>query len=160
MKATSAEIEKHLKALEETPRIIASLTENIAISVLGDNSDGSSWSVNEILAHLRSCADLWTHSIYAMLAEKQPALPDINERKWAKVTGYAGVPFAESLQAFTLQRENLVRVLKALPFETWEKAALIFGRKHTIFTQVRRMAKHETEHCEQIASLLKKRSQR
>jgi hypothetical protein len=90
-----------------------------------------------------------------MLAEREPALPDINERKWAKVTGYAEVPFAESFQAYVFQREILLRILKALPFDAWERSAVISGRKHTVFTQVRRLAKHESEHLEQIESLLK-----
>lgn len=89
-----------------------------------------------------------------MLAENAPVRPEINERKWAKVTGYADVPFRESFQAFSLQRDNLLRVLKGLPFESWEKSAIIFERKHTVFTQVRRLAKHEGKHCEQIEHLL------
>ena len=120
MKATPVEIEKYLKILEATPRMIASLTAPVEAILLESRPDKKSWSVDDILAHLRSCADLWTHSIYAMLAEKQPVLPNINERKWAKVTGYAEAPFAESFQAFTLQRENLLRILRVLPFESWE----------------------------------------
>jgi len=42
-----------------------------------------------------------------------------------------------------------------LPFEAWERSAIIFERKHTIFTQTRRMAKHEMAHLEQIENLLK-----
>jgi hypothetical protein len=89
-----------------------------------------------------------------MLAEQEPALPDLDERKWAKVAGYTDLRFPESLQAFRLQRENLVRILKVLPVESWERSALIFGRKHTVFTQARRLARHETEHLEQIQVLL------
>ncbi len=155
MKATPGEVKKHLETLEAIPRALARITKGVAESLLHSGSGKNSWSVNDILAHLRACADVWTHSIYAMLAEREPTLPDINERKWAKVTGYAEVSFAESFQAYLLQRENLLRVLNGLPFEAWEKSALIFGRKHTIFSQVRRMAKHETEHVEQIESLLK-----
>src|SRR5215216_2050961 len=114
-----------------------------------------SWSANDILAHLRSCTDLWTHSIYAMLAEDEPEFSDVNERKWAKVTHYSELPFEESLQAFSLQRKNLLRVLQALPFEAWERSAIIFGRKHTVFMQARRMAKHETEHIQQLETLSK-----
>lgn len=154
MKATPLEIAKYLKILEETPRILADVTKTMDVLNLQTKPDKKSWSVNDILAHLRSCADLWTYSIYAMLAEKEPVLPDINERKWAKVTGYADVPFVESFQVFSLQRENLLRVLKAIPFEAWERSAIIFERKHTVFTQTRRLAKHETEHLEQIKSLL------
>ena len=155
MKATTSEIEKHLKLLEEIPRRIKSVTHELDDAHLQFKTDKKSWSVNDILAHLRSCSDLWTHSIYAMLAEHEPVFSDIDERKWAKVTRYAELPFAESFQAFSFQRENLLRVLKSLPFESWEKSAIIFERKHTVFTQARRMTKHENEHCEQIESLLR-----
>jgi uncharacterized damage-inducible protein DinB len=160
MKATPLEIEKYLHTLEETPRSLITATRGIEDRFLRARVDSKSWSVHDILSHLRSCGDLWTHSIYAMLAENEPALSDINERKWAKVTGYAEVQFAEWLQVFSLQRQNLLCVLKALPFESWEKSAMIFERKHTVFTQVRRLAKHEQEHCEQIMILLRSTAQR
>jgi DinB family protein len=155
MKATSSEIEKYLRLISGTPQQIAQAATGLEEARLQFRSDRQSWSANDILAHLRSCADLWTHPIYAMLAENEPVFSDINERKWAKVTRYEEVSFAESLQVFSLQRENLVRVLQALPFESWERSAIISERKHTVFTQTRRMAKHETEHCQQIASLLR-----
>lgn len=155
MRATQKEIDKALSILAETPLRIGSATKGIEEAFLQATNDKKSWSSNDILAHLRSCADLWTHSIYAMLAENEPVFSDINERKWAKVTRYAELPFDESFQAFSLQRESLLRVLKALPFESWERSAIIFERKHTVFTQTRRMAKHESEHCEQIESLLR-----
>ena len=155
MKATLDEIEKYLQSLEETARRLAILAKGVDAARLQNKPDKKAWSANDILAHLRSCADVWTHSIYAMLAENEPVLPDINERKWAKVSGYDDVPFPESFQAFSSQRENLLRVLKDLPFESWERSAIIFERKHTVFTQVRRLAKHETEHLAQIESLLR-----
>ena len=155
MKATPSDIEKYLALLSETPQRITQVVENMEEARLQHKVNSKSWSVNEILAHLRSCADLWTHSIYAMLAENEPVFSDINERKWAKITRYAELPFSESLQALRLQRKNLLRVLKSLPFEAWERSAIIFERRHTIFTQTRRMAKHEQEHVHQIESLLR-----
>lgn len=156
MKATPAEIESFVQILSETPLRISQAANGLGEVRLQFKADKKSWSANDILAHLRSCADLWTHSIYAMLAEKEPVFSDINERKWANVTRYTESPFAESFQAFSLQRENLLRVLRALSFASWERSAIIFERKHTIFTQTRRMAKHEQEHCEQMKSLLAK----
>jgi hypothetical protein len=155
MKATPAEIEKYLRVLSETPQRIQQAVNGVEEVRLLLQAGEKSWSVNEILAHLRSCADLWTYSIYAMLAEKEPAFSDINERKWAKVTRYADLSFADSFQAYSLQRANLLRILKALPFESWEQSALIAEHKHTVFTQTRRMAKHEAEHIEQIENLLR-----
>ena len=155
MKATPSEIEKYLGIISETPLRIGQAAKGLGEERLRFKPEDESWSVNDILAHLRSCTDLWTHSIYAMLAENEPVFSDIDERKWAKVTRYTELSFSESFRAFLLQRENLLRVLKALPFESWERPAIIFERKHTVFTQVRRMAKHEGEHCDQIESLLK-----
>lgn len=154
MKATPSEINKYLSVLSETPKRIVEMGEPIEHVRLQHTVDSKSWSVNDILAHLRSCADLWTHSIYAMLAENEPEFSDINERKWAKVTRYAELPFAESFRAFSLQRKNLLRVLQVLPFESWERSAIIFGRKHTVFTQARRLAKHEIEHMQQLEGLI------
>ena len=155
MKATTSEMEKYLAILSETAPRLEQAVKGQDEARLHFKADKTAWSVNEILAHLRACADLWTHSIYAMLAENEPMFSDINERKWAKVTRYAELPFRELFQVFSLQRENLLRVLKALPFEAWERSAIIFERKHTIFTQTRRMAKHEMDHIEQIENLLK-----
>lgn len=154
MKATPGEIDNYLQLLEEIPHFIETKTMNISDGRLSDKPDAKSWSVNDILAHLRACADLWTHSIYAMLAEKEPVLPDIDERKWAKAAGYADVPFSESFGGYLAQRQNLLRVLNGLPLTAWEKTAVISGRRHTVFTQVRRMAKHEEEHRRQIDNLL------
>jgi hypothetical protein len=157
MKATASEIEKYLGTISETPQRLARTVKGLDNARLQFKADSKSWSVNDILAHLRSCADLWTHSIYAMLAEPEPEFSDINERKWARVTRYSELSFEESFKVFSSQRDNLVRVLRGLPFESWERSALIFGRKHTVFTQTRRLAKHEAEHLEQIEALLRER---
>jgi uncharacterized damage-inducible protein DinB len=141
--------------ISETPERIGLLVKGMEEDRLHYRADVRSWSVNDILAHLRSCADLWTHSIYAMLAESEPALSDIDERKWAKITRYAELAFFQSLQAYSLQRESLVSVLINMPFDSWERSALMLERRHTVFTQTRRMAKHETEHLEQIEALLR-----
>jgi hypothetical protein len=154
VKATPSEVQKYLRLVSESPQRIALLVKGLDEDRLQLRADAKSWSANDILAHLRSCADLWTHSIYAMLAESEPTFSDINERKWAKVTRYAELPFHRSFQAYSLQRESLVNVLKDLPSNSWERSALIFERRHTVFTQTRRLAKHETEHLEQLEVVL------
>ena len=155
MKSSPAEIRRALLQLEQTAPRLADATSGRTDDALHAAPGSETWSAAGILAHLRACADLWTHSVYAMLAKASPELPDIDERKWARVTKYADLPFAVSLQAFTLQRNVLLSVLGALPPEGWERDAIILGRRHTVFTQARRMAKHEAEHCEQVKALLR-----
>jgi len=154
MRATLPEIEQYLKLLEETPRRIKRLTGSMDEARLQRRTEKERWSVNDILAHLRSCADVWGDSIAAMLAEENPRVPYRHPRQWIKKTDYLELPFHESFQAFIVQRRKLLRVLKPLSPKAWSRAATIQGREHTVFTQVRRMAMHESVHCEQIESLL------
>jgi len=156
MKAASADIQEILTTLSDTPRQLVSLIASLEESHLYTKPGEKTGSAAEILAHLRSCADVLTFSIYTMLTEERPIFPDINERKWAKVTSYARIPIALSLQAFTFQREELMRVLRPLPFEGWERVALTLEREYTVFSQARRMALHEQDHIEQMQQLLNK----
>jgi DinB family protein len=154
MKATFPEIEQYLKLLEETPRRIQRTTRPFEDARLQRKNEKQPWSVNDILAHLRSCADVWGDSITAMLADENPKVPYRHPRQWIKKTDYLQLPFQESFQAFVAQRRILLKALKSLSLEDWSRAAIIKGREHTVFTQVRRMGMHENVHCEQIESLL------
>jgi hypothetical protein len=149
-KITPAEIEKYLAMLAATPVRIAALTAGLDEARLRWSLSKKDWSVVEILAHLRACEAVWTHSIYAMLTEENPTLPLLDERRWAKAARYADASFADSFQQFSLKRDELLNVLRHLPEETWSRSADIAGRSHTVFSQVRRMALHEAEHEAQL----------
>lgn len=156
LEATPDEIEKQIDLLEITINRLNAYTKGLRNSQLATPPNAKSWSVVQVLAHLRGCTDLWTYSIYAMLAEKEPSLALLDERRWAKTTGYESLPFDKSFKAFSLQRSELLHVLQPLEQDSWMRLADIGGRKHSVFSQVRRMAKHEAEHCAQIEALLKK----
>jgi len=154
MKTTPVEIQEYLGLLAKTPNRIKTIMKDADHARLHFKPDNKAWSANDILAHLRSCADVWGDSIDRMLAEENPTVPYRHPRQWIKKTDYRELPFHESFQAFTTQRKKLLTVLKRLSVEDWSRAAIIKGREHTVFTQVRRMAMHENVHCEQIESLL------
>lgn len=154
MNITPDEIEKYLGLLSATSRRLINATQGFDEARLQFKPDKNAWSVNEILAHLRSCADVWGASIEAMLAQDKPTLPYRHPRQWIKKTNYPNLLFHESFQAFRLQRKKLLKVLKSLSFEDWSRAAMIKHREHTVFSQTRRMALHEDVHCQQIEELL------
>lgn len=154
MRAARAEVEIYLKLLKETPRRLKRITKSVDELRLQRRIEKEAWSVNDILAHLRACADVWGDSIEQMLAEDTPVVPYRHPRQWVKKTDYPELPFHVSLQAFVTQRRKLLKALEQLLLEGWSRAAMIKGREHTVFTQVRRMAIHENKHCEQIESLL------
>lgn len=155
MKATPEAVQEYLKLLEKTTRRITSLIKDVDEIRLQAKPDKDEWSVNENLAHLRSCADVWGDQINKMIAKDKQKLPYAHPRQWIKKTNYREIPFRESYQAFKSQRRKLLILLKGLSFEDWSRSATIKGREHTVFTHVRRMALHENVHCEQIEAMLK-----
>jgi hypothetical protein len=91
-----------------------------------------------------------------MLIIDDPELTFIHPREWAKMQRYETLSFAENLQAFDIERENLLRKLKTFPFETWARTTRFTGKvnTHTIFSQVDRIALHEAQHCDQLEAML------
>ncbi len=154
LKPTPKEIDLHLTQLAENPAAIQTIVAGLSADDLRWSPGKKHWSAVEILAHLRACADVWCFSIYAMLTENQPALPLLDERRWAKALGYAALPFDVSLNAYVVQREHLVRTLMSLDTEAWERTATIEGRSHSVFSQTRRMALHEVEHLNQFRDVV------
>ena len=103
MKSSPAAIMEILSALGRTPVALGEYAAGCTTEEFTRKAGRSAWSAQDVMAHLRACADLWTHSIYAMLAEPDPILPDINERKYARVARYAEVPYLAALESFLRQ---------------------------------------------------------
>jgi hypothetical protein len=158
MQDRSDEINDLLALLEETPRRLVAITGDLENARLHSKLDQDAWSVNDILAHLRACADVWGKSILVMLAQNHPTLRYVSPRTWIRKTDYPAQEFHHSLQVFAHQRTTLLHTLKALGREEWLRAATftgtVKGREQTIFNYAQRIADHEAAHLEQIESLL------
>lgn len=154
MKASQAEITKILLALKDVPGRIEAVTSKASAATLHAQPEKGAWSVHDILAHLLACADVWGGSIEEMLEHDMPTLPYVHPRERLKQTDYSEIDFQMGLKAFALQRKKLLQTLTKLPFKDWSRGAMIGDRVHTVFTQARRIAKHDSEHCEQIEGLL------
>ena len=158
MSVTSSEIDKLLKQLTETPGRIASLSQGVEGERLHFRGDAA-WSANDILAHLRACHDVWGKAILAMISKDHPTLRYVSPRTWIRKTDYPELEFGVSLEAFAGQRNELLKSLKALELVDWSRGATFTGttrgREQTVLSYARRIAEHESEHCEQASALLK-----
>ena len=148
------EIGEILEQLASTPEQIAQLVESLDPELTTSAPDENAWSVNDVLAHLRACADVWGDSIAAMLSGDQPRIKAINPRSLFDRTGYRELTFAESLQAFAHQRVELLGTLNALPESGWAASAVFYGMgspvERSVRSQSERMALHERAHIDQI----------
>lgn len=158
MQLSSAEIAKLLTLLAETPQRLTILTIGFDAARLHSRPSEDGWSVNEILAHVRVCAEVWGKSIATMLTQDQPILRYVSPRTVAKKRNYATQDYPVSLQAFVQQRHDLLQLLAPLDHTAWSRGATFTGttkgREQTIYTYVQRMTAHEVAHLAQIETLL------
>lgn len=151
--------EQTLTLLSETPRRIAGLTAGLDPAQAITAPAPGEWSANEVLAHLRSCADVWGDCITTILAENKPVLRAINPTTWVKTTGYPQLEFTPSLEAYLDQRITLLATLKPLSPEAWERTATVTGvgapLQRTIHFYAQWLARHERSHIKQIQTIVK-----
>lgn len=133
----SLTIDQVLTQLAEQPRAIAALTTDLPRSRLRRSPNRDEWSLNDVLAHLRSCSNMWGKCMTTIIAEDVPTIRAMNPTTWIKSTNYPELAFAPSLRAFTKQRAELLALLRPLPKAAWSRAALVTGagkpRERTVF---------------------------
>jgi hypothetical protein len=155
---TKLPIEQILILLAESPRRIAALTAGVAPTRLRDPPDDAQWSANDVLAHLRACADVWGGSIVTMVREDHPTIRAINPRTWIRDTDYLDRAFRPSLRAYTRQRTELLELLEALSPEDWERGGTFTGAgkpmERTVLSEADAIARHERSHVKQIARVV------
>ncbi len=150
----SLTIEQVLALLAATPPRIAELIVGLTESQLHAAPNPGEWSANEVLAHLRSCADMWGGSMLTIIHQDTPTIRAINPRTWIKSTNYLEQKFQPSLRAFARQRTELLAVLESLAPKDWSRTALVTGvgkpLEKTMLSYAQRLVVHERPHLKQI----------
>jgi hypothetical protein len=146
-----------LTLLAETPSRLEATTAGLTPAQLRTAPTDDEWSANDVLAHLRACADVWGGCIATIIAEEQPTLRAVNPRTWIEQTAYRELEFRPSLRTFTTQRAELLAVLDLLPPAGWSRAATVTGAgkalERTVLSYARWLAEHERPHVKQIGRI-------
>ncbi len=151
-------VEEVLSLLEDLPQRIAAMTASLSPSQLRTRPDDDSWAAVDVLAHLRSCADVWGDCIETVLAEDHPTIKAVDPRTWVKQTDYHDLEFQPSLREFTTQRAALLATLTPLTPDQWSRVATMKGAGKPIDRTIRsfadRLARHERTHIKQIQRIV------
>ena len=154
----SLTIEQILTLLAATPQRLTTLTAGLAPGQLHTRPSADEWSVNDVLAHLRACADVWGACMEAMVAEDMPTLRAINPLTWIKKTDYLELAFGPSLRSFAEQRAGLLAVLEPLPRDDWSRRATVTGAgkalERTVLFYGQWLAGHERQHVKQVEHIV------
>ena len=150
--------EQVLTLLTETPARIAASTNGLTAAQLQTSPERDEWSINDVLAHLRSCADARGEFTRAILAEDTPTLRAVNPTTLIKQTDYPQLEFGPSFRSFTRQRARLLMLLKSLPEKGWSRTAIVTGggpaRERTVLFYAQWLARHERPHVKQIERIV------
>ena len=151
-------IDEILTRLEEQPKAIAGLTAGLPQARLHSPPKPGEWSATDVLAHLRSCSDMWGKYIATIVAEDHPTIRAMNPTTWIKSTNYPDMEFAPSWRAFAKQRSELLAFLRPLPKAAWSRTATVTGagrpRDRTVHEYARWLANHERTHVKQIGRIV------
>jgi hypothetical protein len=152
-------VEEVLTLLAETPTRIAAATRGLTAAQLHRSPVRGEWSANEVLAHVRSCADVRGEPIRMIVAEDHPTFRAVNPRTWIKETDYLDLDFRRSFRAFTKQRADLLTLLRPLRRKGWSRAATVTGAgaalERTVLFYADWVARHERPHVEQVEQIAK-----
>ncbi len=151
-------VQQCLDQLRLTPQRLRELTSGVPPKLLRTAPGPDEWSANDVLAHLRACADRWGEAATRILDEDHPQIRGTEPRIWITKTNYLDLEFAPSLRAFVRQRKVLLGLLDTAPPGDWQRTGTLVGAgPHvdlTAHTYVERLARHERPHIKQIAKAI------
>jgi hypothetical protein len=148
-------VEQVLDQLHATPVQLREVTLGMAPELLRTPPAPEAWSANDVLAHLRACADKWGGCAMRIVQEDKPQLRGTEPRVWITKTDYPDLELAPSLRAFARQRKALLAVLDELNPGEWQRTGTLVGAGRpvdlTAHSYAERLARHERPHVKQIA---------
>jgi DinB family protein len=156
--ARTISIDELLAMLERAPKEIEMLTAGMSAAQLRQRPGTDEWSANEVLAHIRACADVRGGSVAKILGADRPTLRAVNPLTWIKSTNYLDLDFRSSFRAFARQREDLLKILRTLPAHGWSRSATVTGAgrrlERTVHFYAEWVAVHERPHLKQIRQIV------
>jgi hypothetical protein len=116
------QIEAVIARLAASPAKFASLLGKLEAADSVASAPPGELSPADALARVRAADDILEPRILYVLVRDNPPLIGYEESLWEKVMHYRTLPISDSLQSMRLRRAELVRALRALDQEEWDRA--------------------------------------
>jgi hypothetical protein len=147
---------KALDILASTPEKLAALVKGASRKKLAAKPAPDKWSAVEILAHIADVELVQGVRMRLILGSSGIAIQGFNQDAWAGVMEYASQAPAASLEAYRVNRERTLKMLKSLPRTRWNNYGIHSERgKETLTRVVEMTAGHDLNHLAQLRALLK-----
>ncbi|MBZ5643873.1 MAG: DinB family protein [Acidobacteriia bacterium] len=151
-------VEAIIASLERAPDLVIPLVREVPATVVKRRPKPGKWSAHEHACHLATIHPVMNARLDMMLSDPKPRivsyLPSAEEEDGSSLK----LDLNEEMKRFVRDREKLVKRLKALSPEDWQRTAEHDEYSHySVFIMFRHLAMHDLFHAYRIEELLLKR---
>ncbi len=147
--------EELVAQLKDTADKYAGVIEDASLASLLRRPDEKNWSPVEIICHMRDVEELFSNRFQIMLVVETYEFPSLVVDQWAIDRQYLRNDAFEALSAFRRRREEMLKFLKTLKPELWERVGIHPKRgQMSIADNVKLIAVHDNNHLDQLKRAL------
>ena len=147
-----------IAALENAPGIIIPLIREVPPRYLKRRPGPTKWSAHEHACHLSTSDGPFLARLDAMLSAPAPYIKSMLPSPEEEAGALLSVDLDEALDRYVRERADLVKRLKKLSVEDWQRTAEHEEYSHySVFIMFRHLLTHEMLHAYRIEELLLKK---
>ena len=147
-----------IAALENAPGIIIPLIREVPPRYLKRRPGPTKWSAHEHACHLSTSDGPFLARLDAMLSAPAPYIKSMLPSPEEEAGALLSVDLDEALDRYVRERAGLVKRLKALSMEDWQRTAVHEAFSHySVWIMFRHLLNHEMFHAYRIEELLLKK---
>jgi hypothetical protein len=152
------EIQTLIASLESAPGIIIGLVREVSPQNLKRRPSPNKWSAHEHACHISSGHETFRERLELMLSEPHPQIKSIQPSDDEEAGSLLNVDLDKALDQYARERASLVKRLKELSAEDWQRTAEHEAFSHySVYIMFRHMLIHEMLHAYRIDELMLKK---
>ena len=147
-----------ITALENAPDIIISLVREVPPQNLKRRPGPNKWSAHEHACHIFSADPIYLSRLDLMLSDPAPYIRSVVPSPEEEAGSLLNIDLEEALNQYLKVRVHLVKRLKMLSAEDWQRKAEHEAFSHySVMIMFRELLMHEMHHAYRIEELLLKK---
>lgn len=147
-----------ITALENAPGVIIPLIREVPPQYLKRRPSPTKWSAYEHACHLSTSHGPFLARLDLMLSAQEPYIKSIDNSPEDEAGALLSVDLDEALDRYVRERASLVKRLKELSVEDWQRTAVHEAFSHySVWIMFRHVLNHEMFHTYRIEELLLKK---
>ena len=147
-----------IATLENAPDIIISLVREVPPQNLKRRPSPNKWSAHENACHIFSAHAIYFSRLDLMLSDPAPSIKTIVPSPEEEAGSLLNIDLDEALDQYVRERAHLIKRLKELSTEDWQRGAEHEEYSHySVMIMFRELLMHEMHHAYRINELMLKK---